>query len=156
MLIVEGNLASSYQLVGRCEEALRMRQDIYSRTLQLYGESYRDTLLEANNIAQILVVLNRHEEAKSLLRKPIRLAQDALGGGDGLALKLRWNYAEALFKNDLATLGDLREAVTMLEEIMRTARRIFGDANPLTRGIAMELRDAQIVLRFRKTPSGSA
>ena len=113
-------------------------------------------LLEANNIAQILVVLNRHEEAKSLLRKPIRLAQDALGGGDGLALKLRWNYAEALFKNDLATLGDLREAVTMLEEIMRTARRIFGDANPLTKGIASELRDARIVLRFRETPPGSA
>ena len=68
----------------------------------------------------------------------------------------RWNYAEALFKNDHATLDDLREAVTMLEEIMRSARRIFGDANPLTKGIASELRDARIVLRFRETPPGSA
>ena len=90
------------------------------------------------------------------MRKPIRLAQDFLGKGDGLALKLRWNYAEALFKNDLATLCDLRKAVTMLEEIMRTSRRIFGDANPLTRGIAMELRDARIVFRFRETQPGSA
>ena len=44
-----------------------------------------------------------------------------------------------------ATLGDLREAVTILLEIYRTARRVFGDAHPLTKGIEGDLRSAERV-----------
>ena len=60
---------------------------------------------------------------------------------------MRWNYAEALYKDTGATLDDLREAVTALEEIERTARRVLGGAHPTTEGIDCELRDAQAALR---------
>ena len=55
------------------------------------------------------------------------------------------------FEDPAATLDDLREAVTKLEEIERTARRVFGGAHPIARWIESGLRDARIVLRFRET-----
>ena len=54
--------------------------------------------------------------------------------------------------DDAATLDDLREAVTTLEETERIARRVFGGAHPLTKGIEGDLRAA---LRARDAP-GSA
>ena len=71
---------------------------------------------------------------------------------------MRSIYAEALFKDDRATLDDLREAVTMLEDIDRTTRRVLGGANPLTVSIEYELRGARAALRAREaeTPSGGA
>ena len=49
-----------------------------------------------------------------------------------------------------ATLGDLREAVTTLEETARTARRVLGGAHPLTADIERYLRLARDALRARE------
>ena len=45
---------------------------------------------------------------------------------------MRKVYAKALFLDTDATLDDLREAVTTLEEIERNARRVLGGGNPVT------------------------
>ena len=58
--------------------------------------------------------------------------------------------ALALYGADGATLDDLREAVTMLEETMRTARRLLGGANPLAMTIERSLRNARAALRARE------
>ena len=73
-------------------------------------------------------------------------------------IKMRWLYATALYQDDDATLDDLREAVTTLEDTDRITRRVFGSAHPHTTIIENELRNAQAVLRARETPprSGSA
>ena len=68
-------------------------------------------------------------------------------------LRLRWVYAVALYTDDGATLDDLRVAVTTLDEIVRTARRVLGKSNPLPGTIEEFLRDAQAVLRAREPPS---
>ena len=49
-------------------------------------------------------------------------------------------------RDDDATLDDLREAVTTLEEIERIARRVFGSTHPLTPGIEDELQNARAAL----------
>ena len=46
-------------------------------------------------------------------------------------LRLSWHYARALYEDDGATLDGLREAVTTLEDVERTARRVLGGAHPL-------------------------
>ena len=67
------------------------------------------------------------------------------------------NYGQVLYFNNGATLDDLREAVTTLEETERTARRVLGGAHPVTEGIEDDLRNAQATLGARETPSsGSA
>ena len=63
------------------------------------------------------------------------------------------NYAEALYSDDGATLDDLREAVTMLEDAGRIARRVFGGAHPVTTGIELELQAARAALRACETQS---
>lgn len=67
---------------------------------------------------------------------------------------MRLIYAEALYMDDGATLDDLRESVTTLEEVDRTARRVFGSAHPLTTGIERQLQDARAVLRAREAGEG--
>ena len=64
-------------------------------------------------------------------------------------------YAEALYGDPSATLGDVREAVTMLEELVPTARRVFGGAHPTTVGLGAELKLSRAALRARETPPTS-
>ena len=156
MLVVQGNIANSYHMLGRDEEALQMRRDVYSGWLELFGEEHRDTLKDAFNYAVSLVGLRRFEEAKSLLRKTIPVARRVIGDGHILTLKMRKVYAKALFFDGSATLDDLREAVTTLEDAERIARRVFGGAHPLTSAIEDELRDARAVLHAREPSPGSA
>ena len=65
---------------------------------------------------------------------------------------MRQSYAEALYKDDCATLNDVREAVASLEEIERTARRVLGGANPITSMMEESLREVREALRARETP----
>ena len=68
---------------------------------------------------------------------------------------MRWICAEALYSDPAATLDDLREAVTILEDAERTARRVFGLANPLTMGIEHELQKSRAALGARGSSKGS-
>ena len=68
-----------------------------------------------------------------------------------MILTLRSTYAEAIYKDEGATLEDLREAVTTLEDVERIARRVFGGAHPLTLAIEDDLREARDALRARET-----
>ena len=52
-----------------------------------------------------------------------------------------------------ATLDDLREAVTTLEDAERIARRVLGSAHPTTANIERNLQNARAALRARETPS---
>ena len=150
MLAAQANLAVTYDALGRHEDALRMQKDVYSRYLRLKGEQDKDTLIAANNYAGALRDLRRFEEAKSLLRKMMPVARRVFGDKDKLTLQMRVIYAEALYKDD-ATLDELREAVTTLEEIERIARRVLGGANPITVRIEESLRDARAALSARET-----
>jgi hypothetical protein len=63
------------------------------------------------------------------------------------------NYGSALVNADGATLDDLREAVTTLEDAGRTARRVFGGAHPFTARMEQNLPRARAALRARETRS---
>ena len=110
----------------------------------------------AINYANILNELKRFEEAKSLLRKSIPVARRVFGESDEITLRMRQNYAEALYKDPAATLDDLREAVTTLEEIERTARRVLGGAHPLTPAFESHLKWSRAALAARETLSGKS
>ena len=141
ILIVQTNIATLYELLGRAE-ALRMRRDVYSRTVRLHGEESEYTLAEAFNFAATLFDLKRHREVKALMRKMIPVARRVLGENNGITLRMRSCYANALYRDDAATLDDLYEAVTTLEETDRIARRVLGSAHPLVRSTEFGLRQA--------------
>ena len=156
VLGVQSNLASTYQLVGRPDEALRSRQDAYSGYLKLIGEEHAITLLAANNYADSLNDLGRFKEVKSLRRKAIPVARRVLGEGHDVTFRMRKGYARALYEDPAATLDDLREAVNTLEDTARIARRVMGSAHPLTATIEEDLRRSRAALRAREMSPGSA
>ena len=150
LFAVQGNLASTVYKLGRFEDALRIERGVYSGRLKFLGEEHPQTLLTANNYADSLHSLHRFEEAKSVLRKIIPVARRVFGDSHELTLRMRTNYARSLYKDDGATLDDLREAVTTLEETERIARRMLGGAHPLTVDMEKSLRKSRAVLAARE------
>ena len=152
ILDVQSNLANSYQMLGRFEEALRMRRDIYSGTLKLEGAEHEHAILAAFNYASSLLQLKRFEETKSLMLRTIPAARRNLGESHDLTLSIRSIYASALHRDTCATLDNLREAVTTLEDTNRTARRVLGGQHPTTKDIERDFRNARAKLNARETP----
>ncbi len=152
ILIAQSNLAISYAKLGRIESALRLRQDVYSGFSKLKGEKHSRSLQAANNYAASLLALKRFEEVESLMRETIPVARRVFGESHEIMLWMRWTYARALYRDDGATLSDLREAVTTLEDTKRITRRVFGSAHPLTTRIKKALRAALRRLHARETP----
>ncbi|CAH0366332.1 unnamed protein product [Pelagomonas calceolata] len=69
ILNTQGNLAIAYGLLGQHERALQMKRDIYSGRLVLFGEEDENTIRMAYTLANSLRLLQRFDEAKSLLLK---------------------------------------------------------------------------------------
>ena len=127
------NLATTYHQLGRFDECLQMQRDVYGR-VKLNGAEHGATLGSALNYASTLNELERFEEARALMQKSVPVARRVLGENHEDTLRLKWILATTLCRDDAATLADLREAVTTLEETERTARRVLGAAHPLTEG----------------------
>ena len=102
------------------------------------------------NYSSDLVRLERFEEAKALLRKTLPVAGRVLGESHQLTLKLRWADAAAHYRDDGASLDDIREAVATLEEMERTARRVLGGSQPTTKELGRALRKSRAALATRE------
>jgi hypothetical protein len=148
-----GNLASTYTELGRGEEALPLRRDVYAGTLRLNGEEHEETLREASNYASCLNRIERFKEAKAVLRKIMPAARRVLGDHNDTMLRMRSMYAVTLYRNESATLDDFREAETTLEETTQAARRVLGGAHPLTEAIGESLRRSRAALSAREAPA---
>ena len=94
----------------------------------------------------------RFDEAKAFLRRVLPVARRVLGASHYNAFRMRWSYARALSFGPSATLDDLREAVTTLEEVERTARRVLGGAHPLVVDIAEDSQWARETLSAYEMP----
>ena len=104
---------------------------------------------EGVRIVNLLERFGRHEEASSLMRKIIPVARRIIGETKITTLRIRWLYALALSKDQAATLDDLRESVTTLEDVAPLWTRIFGEAHPETPNIKNALREARKALAAR-------
>ena len=133
-----------------------MLRDVYSGRLKLHGKEDSDTLIAANNYATTLGHLKRYDEVKSLLRKPMRVARRVLGEGCSTTLTMKAIYAYALYTDPSATLDDLRESVTTLDDSERIIRRVLGSAHPQLTVYERFLRNARAALAARETPSANA
>ena len=105
---------------------------------------------EAINYSSSLLKAKRFAEAKSLMRKTIPVARRVLEKDDTTTIRMRWVYALALYLHADATLDEHRKAVTTLEDIERTARRVLGGAHPVTVQIEGDLRKARAALLARE------
>ena len=132
---------------------MSLRRDVYSGRLKLNGEEHRLTLVAVINYANLLERFGRHEEASSLMRKILPVARRIFGETHITFLRMRWLYALALFKDQAATLDDLREAVEILESVTLSWKRIFGQSHPETPSVQVALANAREALAARAAAS---
>lgn len=86
-------------------------------------------------------------------RKTLPVARRVLGESCEITIKMLWNYAETLYRDDSVALRDLREAVNTLDDLARTVRKVSGSAHPFVVGTEHHLRKSRAALRARETPS---
>ncbi len=78
------------------------------------------------------------------------VAQRVLGENIETTLRMKWTYAQSLYKDPDATLDDVSEAVETLEDADRIARRVLGGAHPITARMEGTLQKARANLRARE------
>ena len=77
------------------------------------------------------------------------MARRVLGESHELTLRIFLAYGETLYKVDGATLDDHRQAVKMLKETERTARRVLGGTHPMTTLLQLHLKTSRAALNAR-------
>ena len=88
------------------------------------------------------------------MRKTMPVTRRVLGEIHELTLKMRSIYAQALCMDTSATVDDLNEAVTTLEDARRIALRVMGGAHPVTGGLGRDLCKARFTLSIRGETDG--
>ena len=119
--------------VGRHDEALRLRRDLYARSSTLYGNASDKTLLRAANLASSLIEARAFDEATPFLRQQVPVANQALGLDHVRALTLASLLSFALRNNPDATRDDLRESESIAVNVLQRQRRVLGPAHPKTK-----------------------
>ena len=56
------------------------------------------------------------------------------------------------YKDDSATLADLRELLNTLEDAARGARRVYGASHPFAKGFLYHIEHSRAALAARETP----
>ena len=146
ILRIRFNTSMCYTRLGRHQEALDLDRELYARSvaLKLTGDlAFRYAL----SLSKSLLDTRRFTEAKSLLREQYPKARQALGAEAEVVLNLRWNYAAALYAAD-GPRDDVIEAVAILEELLTTARRIYGTHHHFPGFMQKDLEAARSKLSF--------
>ena len=128
------NMAVCYSNLGRREESLTLRREVYARTVA-HRRPEIDIATMALNLAHGLVATGRYDEAKSLSREKLPAARRALGNDHPLVFKLRGMYAETSLHDQSSTRADLDEAVSVVEDVIQRSQRVCGTAHPETQNM---------------------
>ena len=78
ILAAQGNVANMLVAVGRTDEALRCMREVHKTSKKMFGTDDERTIKAANNIIQALDHLERLDEVKTMARKQLQIATDAL------------------------------------------------------------------------------
>ena len=130
LLAVRANIAVCHGRLGREEQALEMRREIYATSIEI-GQAGDVIFRHALNLTKSLIDAKRYAEVQSFLSEQIPKARRALGVHDEIFLRLRLNYATSL-SDGAAARDDLVKAKTLQVELSSTIRRVFGPSHPLT------------------------
>ena len=119
--------------------------------MRVSGEETYETVTAANNYAISLLEQGHFEETKSLLRPTLPIVQRVLGENNELVFRMKKIYVEAFLMDRAATPDEFREAVTMIEDTERTARRVLGGAHPFALDLARAVKVSRAALVIRET-----
>ena len=136
VLVMQGNIAQCYKHLGQIEKSFAIEQRVYRMQRAILGDDHENTRISAMNIARTLAEgLNRHKEAARFLRKEMPPLMRNISRDHANAIKLQLYLANCLSSGNDASWADLREAVTILEDLNPRARRVLGPQHPETQAV---------------------
>jgi len=164
ILCSQGSIASCLANLGRHDESLVLKREVFAKFVALLGATHERTILTGANLTVSLNQRKLFGETKTLVRdKLLPAARRSLGADHDLTLKLNQNLSAALQLSPEHTRDDLLEAQTIMQDVIQRRRRVFGPAHPNTlRAEAAEAtlsRMRQVQRRrpaFESTPSVEA
>ena len=130
LLVTRTNLCICLSDLGRAEECLKMRREILADTSRIYGPDHENTIIDAINLSESLIAAKLFKEAKSSLREKIRVALRTRDDRNEFVLDLRANYARAIYRDTNSSRGAVHDAVAIIEDVVRTSRRVYGIRHP--------------------------
>ena len=126
-LLSMNNLALSYRLLGRNNEALVLSETVYRLNQSIRGEEHLETLTSMNNLAGVYFSNGRAKEALALLEKLVKIRISNLGENHPDTLLTINNQAESL-----RVLGRNAEALALNEKVLSKSRELLGERHPNT------------------------
>jgi hypothetical protein len=132
MLIAQGNLASTYLVLGRTDDSLRMKKAVYAGHIRLFGDLHEKTFDSALNLSVALVKADEASESMAFSRRLLPLARRALGADHDVCLRLAHSYAYAAMNCAAVSREELIFAEKLVEDTVRRLRRVFGISHPST------------------------
>ena len=152
ILIAQSNLALCLNDdLGRHDEALVIRREVFARRLATCGVSDEWTINSGYNLSSSLRKVGLQEEARTLVcDQLLPVARRSLGPDHDTTIRLNHSLAATIMRspectrNDLCfesthdpltcpyTGDDLLEAETIMQDVVRRRRRVLGPAHPET------------------------
>jgi len=158
-LCARSSLANSLHGCGRADEACALRRSVYGTRARADGGKgpSRPTLAAALDYAISLSELGAFREAQRLLRAVFPAARASLGATDVVTIALGHCLARALTTDDDSVqtdveemeVGDVLEAVALMECTHEASRRVYGGAHPTTIDVAAGLDRARNALAVK-------
>ncbi|WP_342235682.1 CHAT domain-containing tetratricopeptide repeat protein [Inquilinus sp. OTU3971] len=127
-----GGLGQTYDIAGRPAAALPFLRDAHDRAVKALGDT-DDTMIQANNLANVLRQLQRFDEAEPLDRSALTWRERNLGPADDSTLISRKNLAL-----DLIGLDRPKEAMELYRQVVTTLEKERGRDNPATMDLRRE------------------
>ncbi|KAG8819827.1 hypothetical protein FRC19_009499, partial [Serendipita sp. 401] len=114
-------LSNSYESLGRAQDALPLRKEVFQKRTQLLGPGHLDTLMAMNNLANSYFSLGRAQEALPLQEEALEKWRRLLGPDHFNTLMAMMNLA-----NSYRSLGRGQDALPLQEEVLRKLRQFLG------------------------------
>ncbi|KAG8819521.1 hypothetical protein FRC19_009726 [Serendipita sp. 401] len=114
-------LSNSYYSLGRVEEALQLREEVFQKRKQFLGPDHLDMLMAMNNLAASYHSLGRVEEALALQEEVFQKRKQVLGPDHLDTLMAMNNLAASYY-----SLGRVEEALALQEEVLRKWKQLLG------------------------------
>ncbi|MEU4173320.1 tetratricopeptide repeat protein, partial [Streptomyces sp. NPDC026665] len=126
-LSARGNLASSYQQVGRTTEAVQLAERVVADCERLLGGDHPDTLSARGNLASSYQQVGRTTEAVQLAERVVADCERLLGDNHPHTLTARATLASSYWQ-----AGRTAEAIAIEERVVADREQLLGDDHPST------------------------
>jgi len=136
------NLANCADVLGRYDELLALRREMYAESEAKHGGADQRTIDAALDVASALLRCDEPEDAQTFCRATLAKVKSGCPPRDARIVTLTCALAQTLYDPAAEReylMSDVQEAETLLMEALQASRQAFGSAHTQTVRVRKEL-----------------